>query len=240
MKSILVLLALAMGVSFAQPPDVITIEYDEYGGFGTGPLTAIANLWPACTVEAFNGNPAGWADAVDSNTDIAIGDMHNYALQDAAAYFYLKDWYEDPALGPMWYASWQMSQAYDDALTAAMGITAASAVGMPPITHYVWEAAHPVFDGITDPSYGDPGYGTGANRITVGAATPISGWTSSPTAGQAAMCVATDGESIISGYFASLNPTQAVPLWENILEFMWGDVGLTPASWGFIKAEFGR
>jgi len=236
----LALCLVVFGIVMAQDPALITIEYDDYGGFGTAPLTAIANLWPSCTVVSFNGNPAGWADAVDSSTDIAIGDMHNYALTDAAAFSFLTDWYNDPALGPIWYASWQMSYPTDDLLTNAMGITSAAAVAMPPITHYVWEASHPVFDGITDPSYGDPGYGTGANRLTVGTATPISGWTSTPTAGQAAICVAPDGESIISGYFASLNPTQAVPLWENILTFMWGDVGLTPATWGSIKTEFGR
>jgi hypothetical protein len=132
-----------------------------------------------------------------------------------------------------------MANTYSAVLKTAMGITSASAVYMPPITHYVWDTGHQVFSGITDPSYADPGYGTGANRITVATATPISGWVSSPTAGQAAMCVAPDGESIISGYFASLNPTQAVPMWENILEFMWGVGSLTPATWGSIKTEFG-
>ncbi len=239
MKRSMFCLAVAACAAFAQDPSIITIEYDDYGGFGTAPLTAIANLWPSCTIESFNGNPTGWADAIDSSTDILIGDMHNYALQDNAAYSYITDWYNDPALGPIWYASWQMAgYTYDDPLTAAMGITSASSISMPPITHYIWDSAHQVFTGITDPSYGDPGYGVGANRITVGTATPISGWTSGVTAGQAAMCVAPDGESIISGYFASLNPTQAVDMWENILQFMWGESSLTPATWGSIKSEF--
>jgi len=207
MKSLLICLAVASCAAFAQDPSLITIEYDDYNGFGTAPLTAIANLWPSCTIESFNGNPTGWADAIDSSTDILIGDCHNYALTDAAAFSYITDWYNDPALGPMWYASWQMaSYSYDDLLTAAMGITSASSISMPPITHYIWDASHQVFGGITDVSYSDPGYGTGANRLTVGTATPISGWTSGVTAGQAAMCVAPDGESIISGYFASLTP----------------------------------
>lgn len=240
MKGLLICLAVASCAAFAQDPNIVTIEYDEYGGYGTAPLTAIAALWPSCTVESFNGNPTGWADAIDSSTDILIGDMHNYALQDVAAYSYITDWYNDPAMGPIWYASWQMgSYTYDDALTAAMGITGVTAVSMPPITHYAWEPSHQVFNGITDLSYGDPGYTTGANRITVGTATPISGWTSTISTGQAAMCVAPDGESIISGYFASLNPTQAVDIWTNILMFMWGEEGLTPATWGSIKAGFG-
>lgn len=239
MKGLLLCLAVASCAAFAQDPAVVTIEYDDYGGYGTAPLTAIANLWPACTIESFNGNPTGWADAIDSSTDIVIGDMHNYTLQDALAFSYITDWYNDPALGPIWYADWGMANTYSATLKAAMGISSASAVYMPPITHYVWDATHQVFDGITDPSYADPGYGTGANRITVSTATPISGWVSSPTAGQAAICVAPDGESIISGYFASLNPTQAVPMWENILMFMWGEESLTPATWGSIKTEFG-
>jgi hypothetical protein len=241
MKGILIVLAV-WGLALAQDPTVITIEYDDYNGYGTAPLTAITNLWPACTVNSFNGNPAGWADAVDSSTSIAIADMHNYTLQDAAAFSYLTDWYNDPALGPIWYADWGMSQSYSDLLKTAMGVTAVSAVYMPPITHYLWEAGSPIGTGITDWSYADPGYGTGANRLTVGTATPITGWTATPTAGQAAICVAPDGNSIISGYFASLNPTQAVPLWENILNFMWGSSGpgLSPSTWGDIKTQFGR
>ncbi len=240
MKTAIILLTIA-GMCLAQDPAIITIEYDQYGSFGTAPLTAISNLWPAATVESFNGNPDGWADAVDSSTDICIGDMHNYALQDALAFEYLAAWYNDPALGPLYYNSWQMaSYSYDDALVAAMGITGASAVAMPPITHYLWDPASPIATGITDWSYGDPGYGTGANRLTVGTATPVTGWTSSPSAGQAALCVAPDGASIITGYFASLNSTQSVELWENILGFMWPTGGLTPATWGYIKAEFGR
>lgn len=241
MKRLLICLAVASCVAFAQtPPALITIEYDNYNGYGTAPLTAIANLWPSCTIESFNGNPSGWVDAIDSSTDIVIGDMHNYALMDDQRYSYLTDWYNDPALGPMWYASWQMSNyLYDDPLTAAMGITSSTAISMPPITHYAWDTSHQVFAGITDLSYADPGYNTGGHRITVGTATPISGWTSGVTAGQAAICVAPDGNSIISGYFASLNPTQAVDMWENILQFMWGESSLTPATWGSIKSEFG-
>lgn len=239
MKGLLICLVAVSCIALAQDPVLITIEYDDYAGYGTAPLTAIANLWPACVIESFNGNPTGWVDAIDSSTDIVIGDMHNYTLSEDAGFSKLTDWYNDPALGPLWYADWGMSNPYSAPLRTAMGITSVSGVAMPPITHYAWDAGHQVFTGITDISYGDPGYGTGANRLTVSTATPISGWTSSPTAGQAAMCVAPDGESIISGYFASLNPTQAVPLWENILAFMWGDVSLTPATWGSIKTEFG-
>jgi hypothetical protein len=239
MKGILIVLAV-WGLALAQDPTVITIEYDDYAGYGTAPLTAITALWPSCTVNSFNGNPAGWADAVDSNTSIAIGDMHNYTLQDAAAFSFLADWYNDPALGPLWYADWGMSQSYSAVLKAAMGISGVTAISMPPITHYLWDAASPIADGITDWSYADPGYGTGANRLTVDTAVPVTGWTASPTAGQAAICVAPDEHSIISGYFASLNSTQAVELWTNILMFMWGETGLTPATWGDIKTQFGR
>ncbi|MBN1433945.1 hypothetical protein JW921_04240 [Candidatus Fermentibacterales bacterium] len=239
MKIAFLSLVLAFGLCFAQDPEIITIEYDIYSGYGDAPLTAIANLWPACTVEGYNGNPAGWVNDIDENTDIAIGDMHNYGLTDVSAYQKLTDWYNNPALGPMFYACWMMQYSYDDALTAAMGISAVSAIGMPPAPHYLWEVAHPIADGITDWSYADPGYGTGGNRLTVSDAVPVTGWTASSSPGQAALCVANDGESIISGYFASLNPTQAVDLWENILTFMWGEEGLTPSTWGNIKAEFG-
>ena len=35
------------GMVLAQDPSLIVIEYDDYNGYGTAPLTAIANLWPS-------------------------------------------------------------------------------------------------------------------------------------------------------------------------------------------------
>jgi hypothetical protein len=226
----------------AQDPTVITIEYDDYEGYGMAPLYAIAYLWPGCSIESFNGNPSVWADAVDSETSIAIGDMHNYALMDEDAFAHLTVWYSDPALGPMFYASWQMYASHDDVLMQAMGITEASSIQMPPIEHYLWQAFSPISIGITDWSYVNPGggYGIGGSRLTVSTAIPVTGWTNTPMPGQAALCIANDGQSIVSGYFPSLNPTQSFALWKNILCYMWGSSspGLTPMTWGSIKTMF--
>jgi hypothetical protein len=238
MKWLLFFTLAATCLATAQDPTVITIEYDNYEGYGMAPLYAIAYLWPGCSIESFCGSPAAWADAVDSETSIAIGDMHNYALQDEAAFSHLTDWYNDPALGPMFYASWQMYAPTDDVLMQAMGITEASQIQMPPIEHYLWQAFSPISMGITDWSYVNPGsYSIGGSRLTVSTAIPVTGWTNTPMPGQAGLCIANDGQSIVSGYFPSLNPTQSNVLWRNILSYMWGSSGpgLTPMTWGSIK-----
>ncbi|MCK7506571.1 MAG: hypothetical protein MZV70_22595 [Desulfobacterales bacterium] len=57
--------------------------------------------------------------------------------------------------------------------------------GAPVVPHYAWSTGHPICAGISDWSWADPGLGILNCRFTVGTATPVTGWSSSPTAGQA-------------------------------------------------------
>jgi hypothetical protein len=75
MKSLSVLLFVS-GLFLAQDPQLITIEYDDFAGYGTAPLAAISALWPSCVIYAFNGDPSGWADSVDSNCN-DVGHEHD-------------------------------------------------------------------------------------------------------------------------------------------------------------------
>jgi hypothetical protein len=108
----------------------------------------------------------------------------------------------------------------------------------PVIPHYAWNTSHPICDGISDWSWFDPGLGIVNGRVTVSTATPVTGWTSTPTAGQAGIVVCPDGSSIVSGFTVAYS-TDAVDIWTNIIQFMYGDVSLTPSTWGSIKTEFG-
>lgn len=239
MKKLALLLILVVSLSFAADPENIIVKYDNYVGYGPQLLTALGNLWPDANVQAHEGNTWGafGAALAGGDWDMVVVEAHNYYDFESAAMPHLLSYYNDGA-GPLFYIDWNMGTA--GALLNAMGVTGHSGISMPPVPMYTWDETHPITDGITDWTYSDPGYGTGARRLTVSDAVPITGWTAAEQAGQAGICIANDGYSIASGYFPSLKTTGAVELWETILTFMWDafqpDYTVVETSWGSIKA----
>lgn len=218
-KIALLLLSVLVCLSFAQDPEDILVKYDVYGGYGNAVLDAIDGLWPSANVVSYSGNT--WSsftsDLNSDDWDMVICEAHNYYDTTGSAYSAMNTYYNDG--GKLFFVEWSMANA--GTLLNSMGVTSHSSVPMPPASHYTWET-HPITDGVSDWTYGDPGYGTGGRRLTVSDADPVTGWSSSETSGQAGICVANDGSSVVSGYFPSLNTWDAGMIWENILNFMWG------------------
>jgi hypothetical protein len=67
-------------------------------------------------------------------------------------------------------------------------------------------------------------------------ADPVTGWTFSSQTGEAGICVANDGASVISGYTPGY-AVMDVEIWTNILQFMADDEALEGSTWGSIKAN---
>lgn len=241
MKGILFALVLVAGLSFAQDPSNILVYYDYYAPTGDAVLTALSNLWPSAMVLPCSGYPGAmygnFNDALETGPwDIVIVESW-YAANTDLNWAGLASYYTGG--GKLYASSWQWTGG-QSVVATAMGVT--GEVGLYDfIPMYVWDSAHPIVQGITDWSQFDPGINVKNCSFTVGTATPVTGWSSSPTPGQAAICVAPDGYSVISGYTPAY-ATDGVAIWENILEFMWGSTGpgLTPATWADIKTQFGR
>lgn len=238
--TVLLALFLMVGFAYADDPENVLVEHDVYGGYGMAVLNAIDDLWPDAYVEAYNGNWAGFISALNGSTDwdVVIAEAHNYTSFTSSDFQAMADWYDDED-GPLFYADWYMHGGYSSSLLTAMGVNYSNYVSMPPQPHYIWDDTHPIFDGVDDLSYGDPGYGVGGQRINVDDAVPISGWTSSESDGQAGICIANDESSIVCGIFPSLVLDDPEYLWANILTFMWSPyTGVQPASLGVIKAMY--
>lgn len=223
---------------FAQPPANILVYYDVQVGYGTAVTTAITNLWPGASVSAHNGTPASFNAALNSlgaGWDIIVIESW-YNNNDEIYYGGVKDLY-DTGAAKIFFSSWKLNGTYSGFLAQAMGLASLTTISGGVIPHYAWETGHPICDGITNWGWSDPGLGILNNRITVSSATPVTGWTSSAQAGQAGICVANDGSSVISG-FTPAYATQGIAIWENILGFMWGETALTRTTWGEIKSSF--
>jgi len=131
---------------------------------------------------------------------------------------------------------WENGTSGQLALANAMGVSS-TAPDFNWSPHYVWDAGHPIVQGITDWSQSDPGINIKNTWMTVSDAVPVTGWNASPTPGQAGICVANDGVSVISGYTPGY-ANDGVNIWENILGFMWSGQALQESTWGAIKASF--
>ncbi len=241
-KVILLIAALFMLASaWAADPTKILVKYDVYGGYGEGVITALKAKWSAATISSFNGSTWPAFDSALTTQGpwpMVIVEAHNYPGA-AAQYQNLANYYNSK-VGPLFYADWSMNRGLNGPLLTAMGVTSAAGIPMPPIAHYTWNASHPICTGVTSWTYGNPGYGTGGQRITWATAVPVTGWTATQTPGQGGICVAPDGKSVISGLFISLNtsPTEMAKIWSNVLTFMWGGSGVAPASLGKVKALY--
>ncbi|MCD4707812.1 MAG: hypothetical protein K8S62_08735 [Candidatus Sabulitectum sp.] len=244
MKIVFCLLSLITVAAFAQDPANVLIYHDISGGYGNAVVTAAGNLWPSANIESYDGYPGG--QQVAFNTALSsLGDAWDivvieswYANANTLNWAAVNDLYDTGAI-KLFASTWQWTSgtAGQGALGNAMGVSGFSGFGSPVIPHYCWNTGHAIADGITDWAWNDPGLLTLNSRMTVSTATPVTGWTSSSTSGQAAICVASDGCSVISG-FTPAYANESIAIWENILGFMWGDTSLERETWAGIKASF--
>jgi len=244
MKLVFCMLVVIAFTAVAQDPDNVLIYHDVSGGYGDAVVTAANNLWPAANIEAYTGEPGGQQAAFNTALD-NLGDGWDiivieswYANGNDLYWGGVNDLY-DTGAAKIFASTWQWTSGTSGqgALGNAMGIMSFSGFGAPVIPHYAWEPAHPICDGIVDWGWVDPGLGILNARMTVADAVPITGWTASITAGEAAICVANDGYSVISGFTPAYG-VENVAIWENILEFMNGGSALQQSTWGAIKANF--
>ena len=223
----------------------ILIYHDISGGYGDAVVTAANNLWPSANIESYTGQPGGQYTAFNTalaslgeDWDIVVLECW-YANTNDLHWGVVNDLYDTGAIKV--YASnwqWASGSSGQSALANAMGVTGWTSISGSPIPHYAWDTSHPITEGITEWGWSDPGLGILNARFTVSDATPVTGWTSSSQAGQAGICVANDGTSVISGYTPAY-ANDAVAIWENILSFMWtGGSSLERSTWGEIKASF--
>ncbi len=222
----------------AQPSKVL-VKYDVYGGYGQAVITAIQTKWSGATITSYSGStwPAFDSALTTGSWDVVIVEAHNYTSFSSSHFSNLASWY-NRKVGPLFYANWYAYGSYDAVLETAMGSGNPTRLAMPPRPHYAWVTTHAICSGMTNWTYGNPGYGTGGGAYPWTTATPVTGWTSSLQAGQGGIMVANDKRSVISGYFPSLNTTQAAKLWDNLLGFMWGSSAVAPESLGKIKSLY--
>ena len=220
-------------------PSLVLIHLDNYAGYGDAVLDACDNLWPGATIL-----PVLADDWATFNTALTTGPYDLIILEnwnvntDGCDWATLLNIYNTTDTR-IFLSDWKLSSGATGVadLMNAMGVTGAVTIGSV-IPMYVWDAGHPICDGIGDWTWVDPGLGVLNNKLTVSDAIPVTGWTASVTAGEAAICVANDGYSVISG-FTPAYANDAVGIWENILEFMAGGTGaLQQSTWGAIKSSF--
>ncbi|HPR23437.1 MAG TPA: hypothetical protein PK991_12135 [Candidatus Sabulitectum sp.] len=241
MKFVACLTLLLAAAAFSQDPSNILIYMDVSGGYGEAVVTACNNLWPSCNVYPATGQPGGmytqFNDALATGPwDIVVVESW-YADCDGLDWAGISSYYNGG--GTLYVSTWEWTggSSGQGVLGNDMGVTAYSNIQGGVIPHYAWDTGHPICDGISDWGWADPGLGILNCRFTVDSATPITGWTSSPSAGQAALCVAEDGKSIISG-FTLAYANEGVAIWENVLDFMWTGSPLERTTWGEIKSSF--
>jgi hypothetical protein len=102
----------------------------------------------------------------------------------------------------------------------------------------IWDPDHPITQGITNwELYGIYPGGGGAVIRTIRMyydddVYAVAGWVEEWGGG---ICVAEDGESVISGYCPAY-AYEGVAIWKNILEFLCDGSPLHNETWGAIKA----
>jgi hypothetical protein len=234
------LLFVTVAVAAAQDPVNILIYSDSFGGYGDDVFAAVSSLWPSANVMAYHDAYTGPAAFnADMNT---YGDTLDIIIMDCWCGFYADfNWDVMTTLynaGTVkFYASCWKWGSVPACLANAMGVSGYGDVTSV-IPHYSWDDSHPITAGITDWGWAEPGVGTMGSRMTVSTATPVTGWSETPVAANAGLCVANDGRSIVSGYTIAF-ANQSAAIWENVLGFMWNGVqSLHHTTWADIKASY--
>jgi hypothetical protein len=231
---------MALGAFAFADPSSILIHYDYSAPYGDAVVVAAQTLWPGATILPIVGD--NWPAF---NTALTTGTYDIIVLED---WYYNTDNCDWATLLTIYnttdtrifLSDWKLGSGSTgiQPLRTAMGVTGVSTISGSVIPHYAWEPAHAICDGISDWGWQDPGLGVLNNRLTVSTAVPVTGWTSGITAGQAGICVANDGFSIVSGYTPAY-ANSGLAIWTNILEFMANTSGaLEQSTWGAIKAGF--
>ncbi len=242
MKLVLLIVGVFAAMAFAQDPANVLIYHDVSGGYGDTVDTAAQDLWPSANVEAYTGYPtaqhAAFNAALDGGTDWDIVVLECwYANTNDIDWVSLLAHYNAGDF-VIYVSNWQMASGTSGqaALGTAMGVTAYTSITSV-ISHYAWETSHAICSGVSTWDWVDPGLGSLNNKLTVSDATPVTGWTSSSSAGEAGICVANDGYSVISGFTPAYSAAADV-IWTNIYNFMWRDTALQRDTWAGIKASF--
>jgi hypothetical protein len=243
MKLILSLLAVLTVGAFSQDPTNILIYHDVRGGYGDTVDTAVRALWSSANVQSFTGEPGGqqaaFNAALDGGTDWDIVVLECwFANTNSIDWASLLTHYNAGDF-VLYVSNWQWNtgSAGQAALATAMGVSSISTFGTPIVPHYAWETGHAICSGITHWNWANPGILVLNCKLTVADAAPVTGWTSSATAGEAGICVANDGYSVISGYTLAYT-AQADDLWTNVYNFMWRNSALSRDTWAGIKSSF--
>ena len=241
MKAMLGVLLFLFSIMHAQDPSNILIYQDLLGENGNEAVIACQNLWPGANVYPCAGNPFGmWTqfnDALTTGTwDIVIVEAWEEATYDLD-WEGLNSYYNN---GGLLYASawsWVEPTPEQVELLIDMGITGAGYF-TEHVPHYVWNPDHPITAGISDWDWDPPWAIAFTNSyLGTGDATPLTGWTPEPSADHAAICLAPDGRSIVSG-FCLAYANEDMQIWENVLQFMWNSTSLERTTWGSIKSSF--
>jgi len=205
--------------------------------------TAAQALWSSANIQSYTGQPGGqqadFNTALDGGTDWDIvilecwyASTNNIGWASLLAHYNAGDFV-------LYVSNWQWNSGSSGlaALATAMGVSSIVTFGDYIIPHYAWNPSHQICSGISDWNWSDAGIITLNCIFTVSDATPVTGWTASPAAGEAGICVANDGYSVINAYTLAYS-VQSDDLWTNIYNFMWRYTALSRETWGGIKASF--
>jgi hypothetical protein len=255
MRSVLIIMALAVVVSFAVVPDPehILVKYD------TG-YTGIDNIIQALTAESwpytgFAGQtfPSFWTALNDgTDWDFVIMDDLNYRDTTTGNYTQLTTYGTAHPDCRIIFADWYMANY--SGIWAFFDVTSVSGIGGTALPAYVWDADSPCFDGLTPPpvmvnpgSFGTIGHRLGWTAAKATSDVPL-GWTASSTAGQAAWVFARlqgtetyrRPRSLMQGFSQGFNPSNGVAYYQNILHYMWDEelTKVEATSLGNVKALY--
>lgn len=245
MKFLAVLL-LVFAFSFADDPEPenILIYHTLLNGYGQTVVTVAQNRWPSANVMAWLGWPvhqeSSFNASLDNGTQWDIVILESWAAEaDDINWSSLLNHYNNGDFA-LYVSSYQWNEitALKD-LGNAMGVSGFTEIYDSVVPHYAWMQAHPVCTGVTNWDWVDPDIDVLNCRLSVSDALDITGWTEmSGFTGQAGICVANDGKSIISGFTPAYALSGSI-IWGNILDFMWeNSLELNSSTWAEIKTSF--
>jgi hypothetical protein len=257
MRSVLIILAIAVAVSFAVVPDPehILVRYDTgYTGLDNI-ITALNNeSWPH--TDFIGTNFAGFWAALNDGTEWDFVIMEDLNYRDVT----IADYDQLPTYGTahpdcrIIFADWYM-QNYTS-IWSFFDVNGCTGIGNTAIPAYVWDPDSPCFDGLTPPpvivnpgSFGTIGHRLGWNAAKATSDVPL-GWVSTSTAGQACWVFARlqgteewrRPRSLMQGFSMGFNPSNGVAYYQNILHYMWDEEETNPrveaTSLGNVKALY--
>jgi len=231
-----VLLGLALAVGAFAAHDNVLMYSDTYWGMNP-PKTAIQGLgWTFTGFE--NGNQGGFISALNGGTDwdIVVVDNWMYSCSGLGAPVatYLSS-HDEVA---MWFDSYNsgnmgaVAPGFEAQIGSAISGSAMGAV-------YVWDDAHPIFEGVT-PDWENPGVITAGYKLNwvTRAGVPLLGFVADETAWEAGIVMGNDGRTLLGGYNPTYDSDEAVDIWTNIWEWL-DDPAFKPGAFNLLTPEDG-